>query len=376
MPQRIVVLGAGLIGKTVALELGKNHEVIAVDSDQLRLDSMQEKGVKTACGDILQSQFLENVLAETDLVIGAVPGKIGFRTLKTVLKTGKNVVDISFFPEDPFTLHDLSLEKQCFAVVDCGVAPGLGNLLLGNCLRDMEVEAYRCYVGGLPVVRKLPHQYKAVFSPADVIEEYTRTVRFRKNGEIQLAEALSEPEMIEIEGMDTLEAFNTDGLRTLIDTTRIPNLVEKTLRYPGTLAYLKLLKESGFFSEAPLMLNGQSVKPVELTSALLFPQWELKAGEEDLTVLRVEIKGAKNGQTQEIIYELLDRYDRQNQVTSMARTTAYTCTAIAEFVLQQKLSPGIHAPEQAGSDQNLFNFVIDYLSERNIKINRKCRNVT
>ena len=128
------------------------------------------------------------------------------------------------------------------AIVDFGVAPGIPNLLLGYHQNTMKIDVYKCYVGGLPKKRTMPFQYKAPFSPVDVIEEYTRPARYVVNGEIVVKEALSEPEFLEFDEIGTLEAFNTDGLRSLLFTNDIPNKIEKTLRYPDERSVRTILQ--------------------------------------------------------------------------------------------------------------------------------------
>ena len=163
------------------------------------------------------------------------------------------------------------------AVMDCGVAPGMGNIILGHHDAQMQITNYECLVGGLPELREWPYQYKAVFSPIDVIEEYIRPARYVQNSELITKEALSDTELIEFEGVGTLESWNSDGLRSLIDTMpHIPNMIEKTLRYPGCVEHLKVLRASGFFSYDEIEVNGQTVRPIDLTAKLLFPKWKLK----------------------------------------------------------------------------------------------------
>ena len=129
---------------------------------------------------------------------------------------------------------------------------------------EMKIDALETYVGGLPKVRKKPFQYKAPFSPADVIEEYTRPARLMENGHIIVRPALSDVEWIHFENLGTLEAFNTDGLRSLLYTMpHIKNQKEKTMRYPGHVDIIISLKESGFFSETPIDVNGTKISPIK-----------------------------------------------------------------------------------------------------------------
>lgn len=288
--KKIIVLGAGLVGGVMAEDLSKNHEVTSVDISQKNLDKLKSKNIKKICLDISKSEFLKNVIKDFDLVIGAVPGFMGYKMMQDVIEAKKNIVDISFYPEDPFRLDELAKKNNVVAVMDCGVAPGMGNVIFGHHDRSMKISDYECLVGGLPVKREWPYEYQAVFSPIDVIEEYIRPARFIQNKKLIIKEALSETELIEFEEIGTLESWNSDGLRSLIKTMpHVPNMIEKTLRYPGCVEYLKVLRASGFFSYEEIEVNGVKIKPIDLTSKLLFPKWEMKDGDKDFTIMRMNI---------------------------------------------------------------------------------------
>ena len=367
---KIIVLGAGLVGNVMAKDLAKQHAVTSVDISAQALAPLQAHNIQTIQADLSDKNTLTNIIQDFDLVIGAVPGFMGYQMLKTVIEAGKNIVDISFFPEDPFGLDTLAKEKGVVAVMDCGVAPGMGNIILGHHDAQMQISDYECLVGGLPEVREWPYEYKAVFSPIDVIEEYIRPARYVQNSQLITKEALSDTELIEFEGVGTLESWNSDGLRSLIDTMpHIPNMIEKTLRYPGCVEYLKVLRESGFFSYDEIEVNGQKVRPIDITAKLLFPKWQLKEGEKDFTVMRIIMKGKENGKDTTYQYDLLDRF--QNETISMARTTGFTCTAVANLVVNGTYKRiGISPPEYLGEH---FEFVSNYLAERgvNYKVSRK-----
>jgi saccharopine dehydrogenase-like NADP-dependent oxidoreductase len=181
-------------------------------------------------------------------------------------------------------------------------------------------------------------------------------------------EALSDPELIQFDGIGTLESWNSDGLRSLMQTMKnIPDMIEKTLRYPGCIEYLRVLRESGFFSYEEIEVKGVKVRPIDVTSKLLFPKWQLKPGEEDFTVMRITIKGMENGLEKTYRYDLLDRFDRENQVISMARTTGYTCTAVANLLLDKGYTvQGVSAPEMVGAVEGNLQYVLKYLEERNV----------
>lgn len=373
--KKIVVLGAGLVGKAMAIDLAENFEVTSVDVNEQALADVQKHGIKTEKVDFSNLQLLSSTIQPFDLVVGAVPGFLGLQTARAVIEAGKNMVDISFFPEDPFQLDELAKKKNVTVVTDCGVAPGMGNIILGYHNKRMKINSYECLVGGLPLVREWPYEYKAVFSPIDVIEEYIRPARYVLNSAMVVKKALSDPELVHFDGVGTLESWNSDGLRSLIKTMpNIPNMIEKTLRYPGCIEYLRVLRESGFFSYEEVDVKGVKVRPIDLTAKLLFPKWKLKPGEEEFTVMRIRMSGEENlpaGQAgnkpKTYEYNLLDRTEKISGTLSMARTTGYTCTAAANLVLSGKFNrKGICPPEYLGEEESHFNFVVDYLKQRGV----------
>lgn len=366
--KKITVLGAGQVGRAMAIDLCRDYEVTSADISLANLLLLsQNHPIKTIKTDLSAAAEIKKVIADADLVVGAVPGFMGFEMVKTVLGSKKNIVDISFFNEDIFLLDKLAKENNVVAVMDCGVAPGMDNIILGYYNKRMEVKRFECLVGGLPVVRTWPYEYKAPFSPIDVIAEYTRPARFVKEGQLVTMPALSEPELLDFDEVGTLEAFNTDGLRSIIKTMKIPDMIERTLRYPGHINYMKVLRETGFFSEEPININGTEVRPIDLTSKLLFPKWKLQDGEEEFTIMRVTVEGTQNGKEKKYVYDLLDRYDKKTSTASMSRTTGYTCTGVARLVIENKYTRiGISPPEYVGEDENCFKDVLSYLKDRNV----------
>jgi saccharopine dehydrogenase-like NADP-dependent oxidoreductase len=359
--RKVAVLGAGMVGSAMAVDLSGTCQVTAVDMDMERLDALaaSHPQVQIIRADLSHARTVSRMAADFDLVIGAVPGFMGLATLKAVIESGTDVVDISFFPEDPLLLDGLARERGVTAVVDCGVAPGMSNIILGHHARRMKVDSYRCLVGGLPVRRTEPYQYKAPFSPIDVLEEYTRPARLVVDGRTVERPALSEPEPVEFSEVGTLEAFNTDGLRTLIDTMDVPNMVEKTMRYPGHIEHMRLLRDTGFFSKTPVDVGGVSVRPLDLTARILFPLWTFGEGEEDITVMTVEVRGEEDGKPRAYCYSLFDRTDTASGTSSMARTTGYTATAVARLVLDGTVArPGVIPPESLCDDDGVFEAVL------------------
>jgi lysine 6-dehydrogenase len=368
MKKKIIVLGAGLVGRAIAIDLAVTHDVTSVDINEDALSFVRSRGIKTVTSDLANPRQISQIVQGFDLVIGAVPGYLGFQTVRTVIEAGKNMVDISFFPEDAFLLDPLAKQHNVTIVTDCGVAPGMGNIILGYHHNRMKVSSYECLVGGLPVVREWPFEYKAVFSPIDVIEEYVRPARYVQNGALVTKEALSDPELINFPGVGTLESWNSDGLRSLIKTMQgIPDMIEKTLRYPGCIEYLRVLREAGFFSYEPVNINGVDIRPIDVTAKLLFPRWKLKPGEEEFTVMRIRVEGEENGIPRKYEYSLLDKTDKTTGTLSMARTTGFTCTAVANLVCSGAYArKGISPPEFVGVEEGNFLHIMEYLKNRGV----------
>lgn len=369
--KNIIVLGAGMVGSAMAIDLAKKHQITLTDINQNTLDLIKQKHpvINTITLDVNDLELLSNTIKPYDLVICAVPGFLGYQTLEAIIKTGKNVVDISFFPENSLNLDSLAKKHQVTAIVDCGVAPGMDNLILGRYNEEIKVTDFECLVGGLPKIKKWPFNYKAPFSPIDVIEEYTRPARYVENSHIIVREALTDVETVEFDSVGTLESFNSDGLRSIIYTMpHIPNMKEKTLRFPGHVEYIRVLKESGFFNENPININGVNISPLDFTSKILFKEWKLNATDEEFTVMRVTVKGFDTkGNQISIIYNLYDEYNDLTQTSSMARTTGYTATAAANMLLEGLFEEkGVFPPELIGKHENCYNYILNYLKERNV----------
>ena len=368
---KIIVLGSGLVGAPMALDLATDPQFEVTVAD-LSAESLQkcavQQGRQDGPGRPFRSRQVKELVAGQDLALNAVPGFLGYQTLKAVIEAGKNVVDIAFFPEDPFLLDELAKKNKVTAIVDCGVAPGMSNVLVGHVHHLLDsTKSALIYVGGLPETRVWPYEYKAVFSPLDVIEEYIRPARYVENGKLVVRPALSDAEYLNIPGVSSLVAFNSDGLRTLARTLDIPNMKEKTLRYPGHIEKIAVLRETGFFSQEPLEINGVRIRPLDFTAKLLFPIWKLQPGETDITVMQVVVEGELKGESVRYTYDLFDRFDVPGNVHSMARTTGYTATAAVRMLARGLYTrQGIIAPEFIGEEPQCVEFIIKQLAERNV----------
>ncbi|MFN8247202.1 MAG: saccharopine dehydrogenase C-terminal domain-containing protein [Ferruginibacter sp.] len=369
---QIAILGAGMVGRAIAIDLAFRFTVTSFDLSNQSLQELTKKapGIKTIQADLSDFNRYPEWLSDFDMVVSAVPGFMGYRALEAIIRSGKTVVDISFFPEDALQLHQMAADAGVTAIVDCGVAPGLSNLVLGYCDSIMKVDSFECMVGGLPKVRTWPFAYKAPFSPIDVLEEYTRPARYVENGHIITKPALSDPELVDFEDIGTLQSFNTDGLRSILYTMKhIPNLKEKTLRYPGHIDMISALQKAGFFDTTERNIRGNMIRPIDMTASVLFDQWKLNEEDDEFTIMKMIVIGMEVSESRTLEYLLYDERDRSSGISSMSRTTGYTCTAavnmLADAVFTDK---GVYPPEIIGRRQGCFDYVLHYLSKRNIRL--------
>jgi len=348
---KIAVLGGGMVGSLIATELSNDYNLTVFDNDKLDLYE-----VKSIVRDVTQEEFRKEIV-EYDIAINCLPGFMGFNMLETLVSLGINCVDISFMPEDCLTLSPMTEKKPCTIIPDAGVAPGLSNLIVGNIISKNKVKDIKIMVGGLPKQKNPPWNYRAPFSPIDVIEEYTRPARIKINDEIIVKEALSEIQNFEVEGIGELEAFLTDGLRTLLNSdkkiSKVPNFSEYTIRYPGHADLVKNLINNGGFSK----------EKREETCQELFEHWKLTDEDEFTFMLIVAV--TEDGK--EISYTIYD--ERTNGWSSMSRTTGLTACAFTKLLISKNmLEKGMQCPEVLGMNEENYNFVIDYLLEKGIVI--------
>ena len=357
----IFQIGSGIVGSAMALDLAKSHNVSLSDNNLESLNKIksQDNSISIHPLDFQDISALQKWIKPADIVLLAVPGFLGYDALKIIIEAGKNVVDISFSPENVLGLNNLAKQKNVTAIVDAGVAPGIPNYLLGYWNTKMDIHAFEYCVGGLPKNPTPPFYYKAPFSPIDVIEEYTRPARMMVDGQLVTKSALSEIETIAFEECGELEAFNTDGLRSILSTmNHIPNMKEKTLRYPKHASLMKDYKEKGLFN----------AENIHHTSEKLFKEWQLKENEEEFTIMDIVIKGKEN----KIQYHLYDEFNIDSNTTSMARTTGYTATATINLILEKLWDDrGVFPPETIGEKEGCLDFILSYLNDRNVSVTKK-----
>lgn len=373
MSFKAMVLGGGMVGATMARDLAGDpqFEVTIADVNPANLARAASiPNVHTIRADASDPRELKRVIEPVDIVLGALPSRLGFNTLRTMIESGRNYCDISFMPENALELDTLARDRGITAVVDCGVAPGLSNLMVGHAAGLLDrTEFAAIYVGGLPRARHLPFQYKAPFAPSDVVEEYTRPARMVIEGRVVTKPALSEPEPLDFTGIGTLEAFNTDGLRSLIHTMPIPTMIEKTLRYPGHRDLMQALVQIGLLDGNEIDVGGVRVRPRDVTTRLMFPAWKLEEHEPEFTVMRVVVEGVHQARPRRYVFELHDEFDVPTRTTSMSRTTAFPCTIVARMIARGEITrKGVVPPELLASEPGLFEQVLAQLHQRGVTV--------
>jgi saccharopine dehydrogenase-like NADP-dependent oxidoreductase len=302
--------------------------------------------------------------------MGFLPGALGYDLMKACIEAKKSLVDVSYMAENPLKLHSAASKAQITIVPDCGLAPGISNFLVGHAYAKLEkTSSVKIMVGGLPEKPVPPLDYVITWSPDSLIDEYTRKAVIIQHGKKTEVEALSGVEAINFPKVGKLEAFYTDGLRTLSQTLKdVEEMWEKTLRYPGHAKKIKLVEEMGFFEEEKVKIEGTLVSPRRLTARLL--ERKLKIPEiKDFVAMKVEVSGVKNGKRLSFVYHMLDKYDQKHGITAMARTTAYPMSIVAQLMLKGIIKQkGVIPPEKLGMEKEVVQEFLSELKKRDIKI--------
>jgi saccharopine dehydrogenase-like NADP-dependent oxidoreductase len=303
------------------------------------------------------------------VAVGAMPGGLGYQTCKAAITAKVDMVDVSYMPEDVLTLNNPASKADITIIPDCGMSPGLCSMLVGRGVSKLdEVEKAHMLNGGLPEKPVPPLGYVVTWSVKDLVSMYSRKVSIVKNGKVVQVEPLSGLEEIEFPGVGKLEAFFTDGLRTMLYTVKAKEMWEKTLRYPGHAEKIKLLKALGFFDSETVQIAGTKVEPRALT-AKLFEKKLKRPDVPDIVVMLIRVSGLKNGKRIEHGYSVLDHYDKQRQVTSMARTTAYTASIVAQLLARKTIEEkGVLPPEKLGMNEKLFGKLTGEMKKKRVVI--------
>lgn len=375
---RVAIFGAGLMGSAIARDLAKSKlldEVWVLDVDRKRLNALtrreHSRKLSVKIHDVRRSRDTVKLLKRFDVGVGALPHGLSEYAIKSTIRAGVNFVDLIFGWRFGQKKIDATARQKGVTVVPaCGLAPGLTNILAMAPTEEMEkVDEVHIKVGGIPKHPNPPLNYRIVFSFDAVLEEYMRRAIIVKNGKPVEVPALSGLERVTFRRpIGACECFYTDGLSTLVRTLKgVREMDEKTIRWPGHVAQIKTLIECGLLETNPVSFEGKSIIPRKFVGEVLSDRISL-GREEDLTLMRVDVQGRKDGARVHQRYEMVDHYDAKNGMTSMARTTAFPCSIAAQMLGEGQVTrKGLVPPELAFKGELRRKFLA-YLHVRGMNI--------
>ena len=386
----LILGGAGIQGSAVAYDLVKKEgvsEVVIAARGEEALDAtaswLKSEKLKTMRIDVGDKDCLIEVIEDGgfDFVVSAVPWRVSIPPLEASLEAGVDFLDFGLYQnlafDEKIAEFDVKARDAGVTVVpSCGVAPGLTNILAGcGASRLDEAERVVIMVGGIPENPQPPLGYKTVWSLEGVWTEYVGKCRIIRDGGMTEVEAASDLEYIDFPEVGRLQAFYTDGIGTLLHSYREPymkgvnEVYEKTLRWPGHIEKIYALRECSLLDTEPIEVKGVEISPREFLTTLLNPKLKLGEDEMDMTVLRVEVSGRKAGREAKHSFRMVDYRDTETGIFSMARTTGYTGSIVAQMVYEGKVKEkGIVFPEALGADERIFREIMEECSKRGINV--------
>jgi lysine 6-dehydrogenase len=357
---RMLVLGAGLQGSACAYDLLQNPNVTEVRLADLNVshlpDFLSEYSGKRLIPTPLDVRDHDAVLAvmrESRATMSAIPYYFNLGLARLAVQAGTNFCDLGGNTEIVFQQKELDAEAReakVTIVPDCGLAPGMVNILAQYGIQQLDdVQSVKIFVGGLPQQPEGPLGYQIVYSLEGVLDYYTTLSWIVRNGKREQVKALSEREpVIFPKPVGELEAFHTaGGLSTMAwrYEGKIPSMEYKTLRYPGHAHIMEAIRELGLLDLAPIDVKGMKVVPRDVTVATMGPRLTKPKGR-DLVALRVEVQGKKGGAPKKLGWELLDYYDEARGISAMMRTTGYSLSITGQMQANGELETGVHTPDE------------------------------
>ncbi len=360
---KLAVVGAGNIGFKLAEAAcgSRSLEVTVIDKDERRLKLIRRNlGVETVQLDVLSHPSLvEAAIKRFDIVCSLLPGAVGDRIWAPVINAGVNLVDVSFTKANPLLLHKTALEKNITFIPDSGVAPGLSNIIAGRIYSSASPRKIKIMVGGISSENTGPLGLSATWNIQDLIEEYLRPARLVRDGRVISVNPLDEIYLVSIPGLGELEAFPTDGLRTMLHTlTGLEELVELTLRYKGHCEKMRFLRDIGLLSDKDINVAGKHVRSPSILAELL--KLSLPTTKDKL-VMVVQAENSEKRAFRLVHYGI--------RGTAMAEVTAYTAMSIIEALAAGIIDlKGVVPPEVLGFKQEIYDYIVGRLSDRDIKV--------
>lgn len=342
----ILVLGGGQQGRVIASDLARSLPDALVTVGDLRAPKLPSlPNLAWAEMDLSDATTHAARMAAHDLCVGALPSRLGFAVMRAAIDAKRPLVDVSFCAEDPLSLDADARAAGVTIVPDAGLAPGISHLVCGHLASQGPVEELVIYVGGVAQDASRPYGYVVTWSLDDLLEEYVRPARFVRDGAPVTVPVFAEMERITVDGAGEMEAFLSDGLRTLIDTLpQVPRMEEKTLRWPGHVDAVR-----------PLVASGRFLEEFRARCVVDEPR--------DLVALVVRAR--RGGKVTRMT--MVDRYDPSTGLTAMSRTTALTTSVTAQLVAKGGVkAAGVHPLERVGSDPRAYQFLVDGLAARGV----------
>jgi len=381
---KILVLGCGLMGPTVAKDCVESKDVAKVtgcdiNEEQLKRCSqfVANKKFETSKLDITDHKALLKRMKDFDVVVNAAASRFSLNILKAATETGVNLVDLSgaHYPLEG-ELHVHVKKSNITVIPDCGVDPGLADILAGHGMGLVdEVEDVSSMCGGLPRHPVPPLNYKIVFGGKKMPIQPGK-VPVILNGKKVEVNRYDDVEPVHIEGFEEMEAFYDEHSSSLLNFCMekgVKTFQGKTIRYRGFIDTLRVLQSLGTLSEEPVVHHGQEIVPLNFFHELVYPavRFDREAGDRDVTILLVRIVGKKGNSHMCITYEMVDFYDEEKGITSMARTTGYTAAIIARMLARGDINQkGIHWPVHIIKGK-LFEEFMKSLKKRGIEVTEK-----
>lgn len=359
---RMLVLGAGLQGSACAYDLLEQPAVTEVrlaDVDVSKLPPFLDRfradpRLKLVTLDARDHAAVRAAMMRTNAVMCALPYYFNLDMTQLAIEAGANFADLGGNTEivqRQKELHASAKAKGIAVVPDCGVAPGMVNVLSqAGISRCDSVQSVKIFVGGLPQVPEGPLKYQIVYSLEGVLDYYTTLSWVLRDGKRVQVKALSEVEPVRFESaIGELEAFHTaGGLSTMAYRYegKIPSMEYKTLRYPGHAAIMEAIRELGLLELEPVKVKGQMVVPRDVAVAVMGPRL-LHPKAPDLLALRVVVAGVKGGKPVTHTFELVDRFDGKSGITAMERTTGFSLSITGLLLAEGAVEPrGVHTPDE------------------------------
>ncbi len=377
---RCLVLGAGLMGKGVVFDLANNpnvEQIIIADIDMSRAESLSRtlgSRVTPTVVDARDREQVSKLFSRVDAVASCISYTVNLMLTEVAVENGVHLTDLGgnlHVVKRQLELHDRAMSAGVTIIPDCGLAPGLVNVLARAGIDYLErAESVRIRVGGLPQQPLPPLNYSLVFSVEGLINEYVEPCMVLREGKIVYEEPLTGIEQIDFPPpFNRLEAFNTSGGTSTLPLTyegRIKSLDYKTIRYPGHGHTMWCMMRLGLMDSSVQDFDGVMIAPRRVLERLI--ERNLPPSDRDVTLLRVTIEGWKNGASHTVEYEMIDYYDDKSGLTSMMRTTAFPQSIATTMIMDGRIKDrGVLPPERCIPPEPL----VEELAKRGVIITQK-----